>query len=261
MVAEITVPRPASTVVTVRDAPDGYEVLMLQRNMNSDFVGGAYVFPGGGVDAGDSSPELLGRILGRSEEEARARLSLDSGALEYYVAAVRELFEEAGLLACCTKSGGPIELGGGLRAKLNAGRDTMNARKMTFLEFLLEFDLYIDLRGIEYLAHWVTPEGAYPRRFDTRFFALVAPANQVASHDEGETVDNRWIRPNEALEAHRRGELELIFPTIKNLEAIAHFARAEEVVDFARNKRTIPRIMPVVIERDGHLHIEIPDDL
>src|ERR1700722_923188 len=99
--AEKTSLRPAATVITLRDAPNGYEILMLRRNLNSDFVGGAYVFPGGRVDDEDAGPAAQRRTLGLSDEEASRRLSLARGGLAYYVACLRELFEEAGLLVAC----------------------------------------------------------------------------------------------------------------------------------------------------------------
>src|ERR1700722_9726447 len=99
--AEILSPRPAATVITVRDAANGYEILMLRRNLTSDFVGGAYVFPGGGVDASDASPAAHRLAYGLNDAEASRRLALDNGGLAYYVACLRELFEEAGLLIAC----------------------------------------------------------------------------------------------------------------------------------------------------------------
>ena len=119
--------------------------------------------------------------------------------------------------------------------------------------------LQLDLRNLEYLAHWVTPVGS-PRRYDTRFFVVLAPANQIATHDAGETVADRWLSPNEALAAFERGEFEMILPTVRNLRAVAHFAEARDVLEHARGLDDIVCIEPRIIDRDGTLAIVTPGD-
>jgi 8-oxo-dGTP pyrophosphatase MutT (NUDIX family) len=258
--AEILVPRPAATVITVRDGTNGYEILMLQRNLNSDFVGGAYVFPGGRVDESDAGPIAEGLSFGLSDDEASRRLGVESGGLAYYIACLRELFEEAGLLVVCTRDGDPIRLGDDATiGRLAASRRDVNAGTLEFLAVLEREDLVLDLRGLEYLAHWVTPVGP-PRRFDTRFFVVAAPLDQVATHDAGETVADQWIRPLDALDAHSRGELELILPTIRNLEAIAHLSSAHDVVEYARSLRGVVRVEPRIVTSDGEVRILMPGD-
>src|ERR1700679_2469306 len=108
--AEILRPRPAATVITVRDGANGYEILMLRRNLNSDFVGGAYVFPGGRVDESDAGATAQRLSFGLDDEEVSRPLAMESGGLAYYVACLRELFEEAGLLIACTSDGDPVRL-------------------------------------------------------------------------------------------------------------------------------------------------------
>ena len=121
-------------------------------------------------------------------------------------------------------------------------------------------NLRLDLRALEYVAHWVTPAGQR-RRYDTRFFVAVAPAAQLAAHDANETVADEWIRPVDALERGHRHEFQLLPPTIRNLEAIAEFANTAAVVAFARALREIPRIEPRVVERDGRVAIVMPGDV
>src|ERR1700722_1727832 len=249
--AEILLPRPAATVITVRDGVNGYEILMLRRNLNSDFVGGAYVFPGGRVDETDAGARAAGLSFGLDDGEASRRLGLESGGLAYYVACLRELFEEAGLLVVCTRDGAPFHLSDDATIqRLSISRRDVNAGTLDFLEMLEREDFVLDLRGLEYVAHWVTPTG-FSRRFDTRFFVVMAPVDQVATHDAGETVADQWIRPLDALDAHVRGELEMMPPTISNLKAIAHLSTAHEVLDFAHSRSDVVRVEPRIVTRDG----------
>ena len=260
MVSEPLVPRPAATVLMVRDSPTGFEVLMLRRNLNSDFVGGAYVFPGGGVDAADATSTAEHRVEGLNDLDASERLGLDAGGLAYYVACLRELFEEAGLLVARDESDALVRFDDDEIIRRFAGhRRAVNAREVRFLDVMTTENLRLDLRALEYFAHWVTPVGP-PRRFDTRFFVALAPAGQLAAHDAGETVADEWIRPADALARHRRGELEMIFPTIRNLELIEHLDSAAAVLEFARSRRDIVRIEPRIVERDGGIAILIPGD-
>jgi len=258
--AENLSPRAAATVITVRDGPNGYEILMLRRNLNSDFVGGAYVFPGGRVDEADAGPAAQRRTLGLTDEEASRRLSLESGGLAYYVACLRELFEEAGLLIACDDDGEPVELRDDESIhRFAAHRREVNAGAIDFIAMMERERLVLDLRGLEYVAHWVTPVGP-PRRFDTRFFVALAPSSQVATHDAGETVADQWIRPVDALAAYARGELEMIFPTIRNLEAIAHLGSSHEVLAYAKSLENVGRVEPRIVTRDGEIQILLPGD-
>ncbi len=136
-------PRPASTVLAVRDGDDGYEVLMVRRNLNSDFVGGAYVFPGGAVDPADGD---VVRSRGLSDDEASATLGV-TGGRAYYVAALRELFEEAGLLVARDDDGAPLGEDAERTAALLAARRALNAGETTFAELLVSAGLWLDLAG------------------------------------------------------------------------------------------------------------------
>jgi 8-oxo-dGTP pyrophosphatase MutT (NUDIX family) len=253
--AEILVPRPASTVLIVRDGVD-LEVLMLRRNLNSDFVGGAYVFPGGGVDEGDA--ELATFVVGLDDAVASQRLGLDRGGLAYYAAALRELFEEAGLLIVCDENGESVVVSNELAPRLAEHRAAMNAHSAHLGDLLAELSWRLDARAMEYLAHWVTPVGP-PRRYDTRFFVVAAPAGQIAAHDEAETVAARWVSPSEALAAHERGELEMIFPTIRTLEEVAGFTSVAEILEHAARSRPARR-EPRLIVREGTLVPVLPGD-
>jgi 8-oxo-dGTP pyrophosphatase MutT (NUDIX family) len=239
------VPRPASTVLTLRDGSNGYEILMLRRNESSTFMPGAYVFPGGVVDAEDGDADVA---FGITDTVASARLSLKSGGLAFYVAALRELFEEAGLLIACTSEGDDVLfVEGPDLERLSEERRALNAGELGFADMMRGRGLRVNLQGVAYLAHWITPDGL-PRRYDTRFFVAIAPSGQLATHDAGETIADRWIRPSDALAAHDRGDMEIMAPTRRSLEAIVHFKEAHEVVSYARALGPVATVNPVIVE-------------
>ncbi|MGH9019492.1 MAG: NUDIX hydrolase [Acidimicrobiales bacterium] len=249
--------RRASTLLALRDAPHGVEVLMVRRNLNSDFVGGAYVFPGGALDPEDVGERVAARCRGVDDATASRALSLESGGLAFLVAGARELFEEAGLLLGVDADGAPARLEDVERWGRN--RRARNDGAEGFAELLEREGIYLDLGDVAYLAHWVTPVGP-PRRFDTRFFVARAPEGQRADHDAGETVASAWLRPVDALDAHARGEFDMIFPTIRTLESIRHLATVDGVLSFARGQGTVTRVEPRIVVRDDTVVILIPGD-
>ena len=223
-------PRPAATLILLRPGPQGPEVLMIQRTHSAVFLGGAYVFPGGAVDRQDSDAALLRRILGLEDGKASVRLNLASGAIAYYVAAIRECFEESGILLACDRDARPIDA---------ARADALHSyRTKPFLELLENEDLFIPADRLAYYGHWITAPGR-SRRFDARFFVALAPHGQEGSHDEGEAVHQMWIRPQEALERGARGEIELVFATQQTLKELARFPDCESAVSHAF---TLPEI-------------------
>ena len=252
--------------MVVRDtpAPSGrttLEVLMVRRNLRSDFVGGAYVFPGGAVDLLDGGAEAEALSVGRSDAEASTLLGVESGGLAYWVAVVRETFEEAGLLLA-DRVGGPDLLAGDPEeeARFAAARAAVNAGTLRFLDVCREERLQLGVSDIHYFAHWITPRGA-PRRYDTRFFVAAAPPGQIAAHDAGETIAEVWISPHDALERHRAGEIEIIFPTIRNLQVIGRFATSGELLAAAaRASSAVPTIEPRVVPDGNGMRIVLPGD-
>jgi 8-oxo-dGTP pyrophosphatase MutT (NUDIX family) len=234
---------------------------MVRRNLNSDFVGGAYVFPGGSVDSADGGPEAEAACEGRSDTEASALLGIPSGGLAYWVAVVRETFEEAGLLLA-ERLNGPALLAGDTaeEARFIAERASVNAGTRRFLDLCRDEHLQLKVGDIHYFAHWITPRGA-PRRFDTRFFVAPAPPGQIAAHDAGETIAEIWITPDDALARHRAGTIEIIFPTIRNLQAISRFSSSGELLDAAaRASDRVPTIEPRVIADGNGMRIVLPGD-
>jgi 8-oxo-dGTP pyrophosphatase MutT (NUDIX family) len=253
-------PREAATVMLVRDArgdggsadrrrrsrslrrrQDGstLEVFMLRRNLEADFMGGAYVFPGGAVDADDRAPDLLARCHGRNDARASAALGLPAGGLGFWVAAVREAFEEAGvLLARSASSGLLVDLDDAtLAARLDRARQRVGSGERPFVDVVRDEDLLLDAGALHLFSHWITPAGA-PRRYDTWFFVAAAPDGHAYLHDDSETVASVWIRPGDALEGAQRGELELIFPTVRNLEQLARFQSSNDLLEAVSDATT-----------------------
>ncbi|MEI6453084.1 MAG: NUDIX hydrolase [Actinomycetes bacterium] len=253
--------RQAATVMLVRNGPssEAIEVLMVRRNLNSDFVGGAYVFPGGAVDLEDSGDIAANHVIGLSDAAASEVLGLERGGLAYWVAVLRELFEEAGILLTAHEATDALAVNPDSSLRLAVMRDELNARARSFLSIAEAEQLVLDVSKVHYFAHWITPEGA-PRRYDTRFFVAAAPEGQVAVHDNGETIDAVWIDPLHALERHRAGEIEIIFPTIKNLQAIGRFTRVDELLQAAREASEIPAILPRLTSDDRGVRILLPGD-
>jgi glyoxylase-like metal-dependent hydrolase (beta-lactamase superfamily II)/8-oxo-dGTP pyrophosphatase MutT (NUDIX family) len=211
------VPRPAATLMLLRDSPGGPEVLMLQRTKSAVFLGGAYVFPGGSLDAADGM--LNHRVMGLDSVE-----SLEP-KIDYWVAAVRECFEEAGILIACDVERRPIPA--------ERAERLMAWRDRPFAELLEAEDLYIPAGELSYFGHWITAPGR-SRRFDTRFFAAAAPAGQNGKHDANETVHDIWITPREALDRAARGEIELVFATQHTLRDLTRFSSVKDAMEFFR---------------------------
>jgi glyoxylase-like metal-dependent hydrolase (beta-lactamase superfamily II)/8-oxo-dGTP pyrophosphatase MutT (NUDIX family) len=238
------VPRPAATLILARDASTGMEVFMIRRTHSAAFMGGAHVFPGGAVDAADATAKLAAYCEDLDDIEASRLLGVERGGLAYWAAAIRECFEEAGLLLAHDSGGEYADLNQPQRVEVFAQwRESVRAGRATLADLCREHQLRLAAGRLAYYSHWITQPGR-ARRYDTRFFVAVAPAAQTPSHDNRETVDHLWIQPAEALERHRRGDLHLVFPTIKTLESIAHFPTAEALMQFARSPRKMPAMAP-----------------
>jgi 8-oxo-dGTP pyrophosphatase MutT (NUDIX family) len=259
--------RDAATIMLVRDSAAGsLEVCMVRRHIESDFVGGAYVFPGGKVDEEDRGEDATASCIGRSDVEASTLLGIDRGGLAFWVAALRECFEEAGVLFCYPQRAAPGSplvdaTDPGIRAHLVSMRAALAAagRNADFLAACAAEGLCLAVDRVHYFSHWITPEGA-PKRYDTRFFVAALPPGQVAVHDDHETVDTVWVDPADALARAATGELEIIFPTMKNLEAISRFATAQALLDAALAIEKVPTVLPRVVVDERGFRILLPGD-
>lgn len=251
----------AATVIVVRDGADGLEVLVQERHVETDFVGGALVFPGGRVEDTDRSfPSELWR--GGDPAAIGDRLGTDeAGGLGLLVAAARESFEEAGLLFATHRDGRPVGADLLADAEVEAARAALAARddRGDLAELLQSRDLVLRLDAHHPFAWWVTPDGLH-RRYDTRFFVACVPPAQAdtARSDDVETTSARWLTPAACLEAGADGRFTIIFPTRKVLAELA----AHETVDgllAAIADRRPPRIQPTIVEVDGTVMVQHPD--
>lgn len=254
------VPRPAATVILTRDREDGPpEVFLLQRNVQANF-GGLYVFPGGKLDEDDGQLESI--CDGLSDADASVQLSLEQGGLSYWAACIRECFEEAGVLLAVDSSGNMLDLASEQAQKHFADlRHKLNAGDIGMADICQGEGLKLATSRLAYCAHWITPE-AEKRRYDTRFFIAATPANQHAVHDGSETVDSYWVSAREALEQMQRGDINMIPPTFKNLQAIADFTSSEDILQAQKQRKPedIPAITPRLFKSEsGELMLELPD--
>lgn len=234
-----SVPRNAATVVVVRDTPQALEVLMLRRTESRDHTSGAWVFPGGLVDAADRSCHAL--CAGVDDAAASAQLGLPSGGLDYYVAAMRECFEEAGILFAVDREGQPIDMLVDQGTRLAELRGPLHRGEVTFAAICEEFGLRLAADQLHYIAHWITPKGR-AKRFDTRFFLAVLPSGQSSAHDALETVDHAWLHPADALA--RASELRLLTPQRSLLATLARHEHSDTLLAWARSPREIVSVTP-----------------
>jgi len=250
----------AATVVCVRDGAEGLEVLVQERHVETDFVGGALVFPGGRVEDGDR--DLDGDLwVGGDPAEIGARMGTDErGGLGLLVAAARESFEEAGLLFAVDRDGSPVTADVLNDPEVEAARAALAARDDSgdLAVLLRDKGLRLQLGGFHPFAWWVTPEGMH-RRYDTRFFVAAVPPAQVdaARSDHVETTSARWLTPAACLDGGQDGRFTVIFPTRKVLEELTEHASADDLLA-ALDERRPPRIQPEIIEIDGTVMVQHP---
>lgn len=219
-------PRYASTVVLLRpdEDGDGFEILLTRRPPEMRFLGGFYVFPGGAVHKDDYSTKTLERCRGLSAYDAQTTLGLRDEpelALGHWIACIRELFEEVGVLLCQSKSGGAIEMvDETTKAKFENQRQAIARGKLGFGKFLESEGLWCDLSRIVYFFHRVTPE-FYPIRFDTRFYLAPLPVHQTPLSRSEEVTHSLWIKPAEALSEVYHNDFPILPPTTTVLESLA----------------------------------------
>lgn len=229
-------PRPAATTVLLRDGEPGLEALLMRRHRGSGFVPGAWVFPGGRVDAADSGPALYERIDGLPSDPEP-----DSA---FWTAALRELFEETGVLLA-RDAGGEWAPDAVSDRRLDRLRHSLLADEASLLDVLEELDLTLVANGVVHIAHWVTPV-VEPRRYDTHFFAVALPPGRTIRADPREMTEAEWFVPTAALARFEAGTLPMVFPTVRTLEALRDFDSVEHALGSLRD-RPVPRILPRLV--------------
>jgi 8-oxo-dGTP pyrophosphatase MutT (NUDIX family) len=215
--------RDAATVILVSDRPD-LHVLVLERTSRAVFSPGATVFPGGAVDAADRTARSHARVVGLDDAEASAEHGLLGDGLAFRIAALRECFEESGILLAREADGRPVHHD----AALAAARDHLNDGALAFVELLEERSLVLVASELRLFSHWLTPIGA-PRRYKTWFFVAPAPDGEDGVHDDRELVSSSWVRPVDALEQFAGGAIDLIRPTEMSLRALVRYSRAGDL--------------------------------
>jgi recombination protein RecT len=259
--AEPAPTRPAATIVLLRDSDDGLDVLLMRRNRSAGFVPGAYVFPGGRVDGTDATPEALARLDGLTVESAEHRLALpgaDPPAIGYYLAALREAFEETGILIGRRPDGASPPTAAS-SPEIDSVRDDVMEHRIGFGEALDRLGCRLDGRSVEYLAHWITPV-AEPRRYDTRFFAARVTGDTRPVVDPREMTDALWISPRGALDRYAEGSLPMVFPTIKTLEQLAFYPDARTALAEIR-AAPVRTILPSLVITPTGVGLELDEEV
>lgn len=256
-------PKDAATVILMRPGRtgSGLEVLMVLRHPRNKFVADSYVFPGGALDEEDCE-EMFEPLCRGLDLGAAAALIPDmptpGRALGAWVAAVRETFEEVGIMLAYNRDGRILTFRGDSEAaRFREYRRLLNQRSIVLRNILEKEKLTLATDRIFYYSHWITPELS-PIRYNVRFFTAVAPEDQVPGHDGHELTGHVWITPGEALQANREGRFRMVLPTIITLTELALFDSMESVIRSTRNKQ-IPAILTRLIQNEkGYVEI-MPD--
>ncbi|HET7887654.1 MAG TPA: NUDIX hydrolase [Bradyrhizobium sp.] len=254
--AETAAARPASTILLLRDgeADDKgrsgeIEVFMMVRHHEIEFSSGALVFPGGSVDAADRD------IIARRELYAGGEGG-DADALSFKIAAIRETFEESGILLARPRGSREL-IDAEQAARIEAShRAALTERKTTFLDVLTESGMVLALDQLVPYARWITPE-AMPKRYDTWFFLAAAPLGQLGAHDGRESTDSLWLSPREAVAGGQSGRFKLPFPTTRNLIKLGKQPDVRAAIEHAK-RSTVVTVMPELTRINGGRQLRIP---
>jgi 8-oxo-dGTP pyrophosphatase MutT (NUDIX family) len=257
------IPKNAATVILLRDKkPEGFEVFLLKRHEKSSFMGGNFVYPGGRVDRDDGSLEICSFSKGITFDEAHKILGgtfSPEESFAHWIAAIRELFEEAGVLLAYAQNGDLVQIKNQDELNMFSNyRNLLQKGGITICQMAQEEKLLFALDQLLYYAHWITPE-ARSERFDTRFFLAQYPTGQEASHDQKETTAGIWITPQKALEENLKGEVMLSPPTLKTLEDLSRFKSIGEVF-YSLKTREIRPILPILTKISDNPLIVFPWD-
>jgi 8-oxo-dGTP pyrophosphatase MutT (NUDIX family) len=263
-VREPPTPASSATVILLREnEAAGVEVLFVARHADSRAFAGAHVFPGGMVDTDDTAPELL-TALGPAMDGTRALAILGETvsagtAQSFWVATIRELFEEAGILLAAV-DGAPVRFSDpAVHERFSAHRRALLDGRLTFAELVRRERLALCGDALQYFSRWITPIQA-PRRYDARFFVARAPAGQTPLHDERETTSAEWMTPSDALARAAAGSLTLTPPTARTLEELVDLGSCTRILESARDRRVTP-IVPKVVQIGERMGVLYPGDV
>lgn len=250
-------PVDAATVILVRKPlTEPWQCFMVRRHVRSDFAADVFVFPGGKVDPADRDPALAGVVIGHpSLENAPLRVE-DWRAM--HVAAIRELFEEAGVLLARREDEGMLHLTGAEGERFAEYRRRLHAGELSMLELARKENLSYTADRLHPFSRWITPDFS-PRRYDTWFFVAEMPDHQEPVHDRVETTQSRWISPSKALELYQKGEFPLVFATEKHLDQMDHFASIEQMIA-ATALADVQPVTPKMVQRGSEQFFLLPGD-
>jgi 8-oxo-dGTP pyrophosphatase MutT (NUDIX family) len=241
-------PKPAATILLLRQGANDLEVFMVVRHHQIDFASGALVFPGGKADPQDFADDLIPHIQ-------RAHKDADMRAAQ--VSAIREAFEECGILLAREQGANSI-ISGERLASLQEFREPMNKGEISLLDFLQTQKLVLACDELTHFAHWITPP-MMPKRFDTHFYLAIAPDDHIAIHDGYESVDSVWIPPAAAVAEEAAGTRTIIFPTLRNLEKLATWHSPAEAINNTLKRKIVP-VLPWTEKREDGNFLCIPTE-
>jgi 8-oxo-dGTP pyrophosphatase MutT (NUDIX family) len=241
----------AATILIVDDRPD-LHVMMLRRRARSEFVGGMMVFPGGGLDREDEDPLVYARFRGIDDATASAAVGVEHDGLAFWVAVIRETFEECGVLLASNDAGEVPAAALDERLAVDRGDTPLH-------DVLVRHDLSVDATHIARIARWITPVGP-PRRYDTWFFLCAMPPGQDATSDGTEAEHLEWVRPSDGLDRWRRGEYVMLPPTVASLQQLAQFRSAGEMLRAYRGEDAPWGLAKVVGDERGTYAVLLPGD-
>jgi len=226
-------PKPAATVILLRQAESkGFEVFLTRRPDGMPFLGGMYCYPGGTVTQDDYTPRMVERCSGMTPQQAQKTLGAAYSPLEaigFWIASVREVFEEVGVLLAVEESGVPLTLDASRSERLAQEHAALSAKSISFCGLLEREKLVCDLARLAHLSYWQTPSQV-PMRFATRFFLALMPQGQTALAKSYEVAHSLWLTPDRAMQLFNRGQLPMIFPTFAGLRTLADFSTLESVL-------------------------------
>lgn len=250
-------PRPAATVVVLRDSPAGPEVFLVRRHEGTAFMGGAHVFPGGRVDEADRGGDDRWCDGIAHARQQMPGLTADA-AVAFHVAAARELFEEAGVLLARDAAGAFVSLAGAGHHRFKQDRTAVHSGAATLRAVVERERLRLSLDALIVFAHWVTPP-IDTRQFDTRFFMTRVPPQQTPAHDDTETTHSVWMTPSAAIAQSVGGAIVLPPPTWSTLRELEPFQTVDAALEWARARRVVAR-QPLLLEQEGVRMLVVPGD-